>query len=230
MNFVLHHHLAARDLGVPAAAAGAMLPDLWRMADRRVHVREADGAGEDEAVRHVLAGIVHHVEADKWFHRAPAFVDGERAAREALRTSRAPRIGLFAHITWEMCLDGALLRRVGLERAVGELRDAVAAARPLAHRRAAELHHFAQVARTAEERATFEARTDRILDEVVRGPWIAGYRTGDGVAERLGGVRARLGFPAFEPSERAAVASAVDALAERADAAVTEIVTRAPPC
>ena len=36
MNFLLHRHLAARALASSEAGHGAMLPDLWRMADRRV--------------------------------------------------------------------------------------------------------------------------------------------------------------------------------------------------
>src|SRR5262245_14457660 len=54
VNFVLHHHLAARDLGSPAAGAGAMLPDLWRMADRRVRAAAAISIEDDDVV---LAGV-----------------------------------------------------------------------------------------------------------------------------------------------------------------------------
>src|SRR3954468_14876389 len=52
VNFLLHHHLAARDLGSPEAAVGAMLPDLWRMADRRVRaIRRLAAPGGAEGVR-----------------------------------------------------------------------------------------------------------------------------------------------------------------------------------
>jgi hypothetical protein len=150
-------------------------------------------------------------------------VEGERATREAMRDA-APRIGLFAHITWEMCLDGALVRAVGLDALLGALREAIDAARP-AHRRAAELHHFARVARTNEERAAFDARTDRILDELARGPWIAGYADGDGIAARLERVRARVGIGEFATAERERVARAAQALASAADAALVSILT-----
>ncbi len=227
MNFLLHHHLATRDIGKPAAAAGAMLPDLWRMADRRVFAREVDGANEDETVRAVLAGIDHHATIDRWFHAAPVFKSGERATFDALRgATGAPRIGLFAHIGWELCLDGALVRRVGLATILDALGEAIAAARPDAHRRAAELHHFARVERTDEDRGLFERRVERILDELARGPWIDGYQTGDGIAARLEAVRARLRFPAFTPSERGDVAAAFERLRKRADAAVSEIVSK----
>jgi hypothetical protein len=227
LNFLLHHHLAARDLGSPAAAAGAMLPDLWRMADRRVFAKSADASGEDATVRDVLAGIEHHAEIDRWFHGAPVFKDGERATLDALRNaSNARRLGLFAHIAWELCLDGALVRHVGFANVQRALGEAIAAMRPDAHRRAAELHHFARVERTADERGLFERRMDRILDELLRGPWIDGYQTGAGIAERLEAVRARLRFGEFTHDERAAVAAGLDRLAERADASVMILIRR----
>jgi hypothetical protein len=222
VNFLLHHHLAIRDLGAPAAGAGAMLPDLWRMADRRVFARDVDPQDEPKAVREALDGIVHHEDADRWFHEAPVFAEGERATRDALRTTHAPRIGLFAHIAWELCLDGALVRRVGLAEVLDAIRAALQAIRD-AHDRAADLHHFARVDRTADDRAAFDARMKLIFDELSRGPWIAGYADGEGVAARLERVRARLRFPAFE--DRSAIAAALDTLCARADEAVATIVT-----
>jgi len=47
VNFLLHHHLAFLELGRPEAAAGAMLPDVWRMADRRGHTRSPRAAREE---------------------------------------------------------------------------------------------------------------------------------------------------------------------------------------
>src|SRR5512132_2779549 len=114
VNFLLHHHLALRDLGAPDAAVGAMLPDLWRMADRRVRpavgeLPPSDSNNEASALPRVLAGIAHHVAADRWFHRDPVFLDGEQLTAARLRSvaADAPRIGLFAHVLWELCLDGA---------------------------------------------------------------------------------------------------------------------------
>jgi hypothetical protein len=226
VNFHLHHHLATRDLGAPAAAAGAMLPDLWRMADRRVFAHQVvDGTTESATVRELLAGIDHHTEIDKWFHAAIVFKSGERATFDALRgASGAPRLGLFAHIAWELCLDGALVRRVGFATVLDALRESIVAMRPDAHRRAVELHHFARVERTDDDRGLFERRIDRILDELARGPWIDGYQTGDGIAARLEAVRARLRFPAFTTEERADVAAAFERLRRRADTAVSEIL------
>jgi hypothetical protein len=223
MNFLLHHHLALRDLGRPEAAAGAMLPDVWRMADRRAHARGLDP--EDEAsgpVRSVRDGIAHHVAVDAWFHETRVFTTGEVAAREALRRARsAPKVGLFAHVAWELCLDGALLRRFGTEPTLEAVRASVAAVRPDAHHRAADLLTGVQPG----DRARFESRVDRILDAIALGPWVAGYASASGIVERLDGVRARLGFAAMASPDRDAVAEALEDLERGADAGLEEILS-----
>ena len=220
MNFLLHHHLAARDLGRAQAAAGAMLPDVWRMADRRARVRDGVSSDVPEATQSVSDGLAHHLAIDAWFHRAPVFLDGESAVREVLRRAReAPKIGLFAHVAWELCLDGALLRREGSERVLGSVRDAVAAVRPDAHHRVAAQ----RVRLPAADRPAFEARVDQILDAIGAGPWVIAYTTGSGIVQGLDGLRARLGFPAMSAADRDAVASGLQALAQRAEGSLDEI-------
>jgi len=225
VNFLLHHHLAGRDLGRPEAAVGAMLPDVWRMADRRARAKargESPTSGRDDVVRSVAEGIGHHFEVDAWFHGAPVFERGESAVREALRAGRgAPKLGLFAHIAWELCLDGALLRRVGLESVLGAVRGSIEAVRPDAHHRAAQawLPDLA-----AEDRGRFEGRVDQILDAIAEGPWVAGYATAAGVVERLDGLRGRLGFEAMAKDDRAAVTVALEPVERVADVGLGEIL------
>lgn len=202
-----------------------MLPDVWRMADRRARTRSVDPERSVGTVRAVTEGIAHHLEMDAWFHVAPVFTCGEMRAREAL--GRAPgvaKLGLFAHVAWELCLDGALVRRVGLQRLLDALRGSVETVRPDAHHRAAALHAGRRSDDPLAVRRQFESRVDQILDAIARGPWIAGYATGYGIAERLDGVRARLGFPAMAGGERVAVAESLDTLAGHADEALGEIV------
>jgi hypothetical protein len=224
VNFVLHHHLAARDLGSPAAGAGAMLPDLWRMADRRVRAI----AGEEGDV--VLAGIAHHLVFDRWFHADPVFTEGERAAAEALRGAAiaAPRTVLFAHVLWELCLDGALLRLVGFDDVMGSVRAGIDHVRDGAGARAVERHHFGRCERSAEERASFDGRMARIFDEIARGPWIEGYQDGVGIAERIQGVRVRLGLAPMDAADRARLAEVAERLLDRAPTAVTRILAAKP--
>ncbi|WP_437310494.1 hypothetical protein [Sorangium sp. So ce388] len=246
MNFLLHRHLAARDLGSVAAGAGAMLPDLWRMADRRVKPSRAAErpAALPPRLAEVLAGIDHHVALDRWFHAAPVFVEGERRLAEALRGASlgAPRLGLFAHVLWEMCLDGALLRRTGLAPALEALRAGLAAIDGAPGETAASIHHFlrrapspagapadaSSPAGALADRAAFEARLRRIYDELARGPWIAGYQDGAGLALRLSGVRSRFGMPPFTPEQHDRLAALLDALSDAADAAVDDILRTAP--
>jgi hypothetical protein len=230
VNFVFHHHLAARDLGSHVAGAGAMLPDLWRMADRRVRARplgvSVSTVGSRAEDADVLAGIEHHLAVDRWFHGDAVFLDGERGAVELLRGARiaAPRMALFAHVLWEMCLDGALLRVTGTDATLASLREGIREARDGATARAVELHHFARVERTADEREAFERRMDRILDEIARGPWVEGYRTGEGIAARIAGVRVRVGVAPLEGDDLARVAGVAEALLDRALPAVHRIL------
>lgn len=222
---MLHHHLAARDLGRADAAAGSMLPDVWRMANRRARLRQAEAAPEGD-LQSVSNGLAHHLVVDAWFHRHAVFLHGESAARVALRRARdAPKMGLFAHIAWELCLDGALLRRLGVERVVSEVRGSIAALRPDVHHRVAAV----RVRLPAVDRAVFETRVDRVLDAIGAGPWVASYATSAGVVERLEGLRMRLGFPVLSTDGRDAVASGLELLALEADQALDVITAQAVP-
>jgi len=159
---------------------------------------------------------------DAWFHGAPVFERGERAAREALRAGRgAAKLGLFAHIAWELCLDGALLRRVGLETVLRAVRGSIEAVRPDAHHRAAQAW-VPDLAADGRER--FERRVDQILDAIAEGRWVAGYATGPGIVERLDGLRGRLGFEAMAKADREAVAAALEPVERAADVGLGEIL------
>jgi hypothetical protein len=204
-----------------------MLPDVWRMADRRARARVGGGTGGEspgrsDVVRSVVAGIGHHLEVDAWFHAAPVFERGESVARDALRAARgASKLGLFAHIAWELCLDGALLRRVGIETVLSAVRGSIEAVRP-------DAHHLAAQAwlpdLPAEDRGRFESRVDQILDAIAEGRWVAGYATAAGIVERLDGLRARLGFPAMAKDDRVVVAAALEPVEHAADAGLGEIL------
>jgi hypothetical protein len=233
VNFLLHLHLAARDLGSPTAGAGAMLPDLWRMADRRVRAQAAPAPpppGCPPALREVLAGIDHHLRVDRWFHGDAVFLDGEREAAALLREARlsAPRSVLFAHVLWELCLDGALIRREATSAVLGLARAGIAGLAGAAGQ-AAEIHHFDRAQRSETERAMFAERMERILAELGRGPWIEGYRTAEGVAARIQGVRRGLGLAPMDEDDLRRLAGVANALLTRAPEA-TEHVLAARLC
>lgn len=241
MNFLLHRHFAAAELGSDAAGIGAMLPDLWRMADRRVRPLPlgppgAPGASpsfevgplDDSAyLPEILAGIEHHLEIDQWFHATPELVLGERFTIERLRVAglAALRLGRFAHIAWEMALDGALVEKTGLPQMLDDLRASFAAT-SRARRAAAGLHHFARVARPPEEREAFELRMIRLADEIAKGPWIDSYRSGAGLAICLAGVRARVGLPPLDDDARRLLAGALDPVVNEARRALDALLAR----
>ncbi|HEY4117118.1 MAG TPA: hypothetical protein VGM56_04660 [Byssovorax sp.] len=231
MNFLLHRHLAEDALDSAAAGVGAMLPDLWRIADRRVRARRAVDLdvvdARDGALASVLAGVGHHLDADAAFHASGAFVEGERAVGDAIAALDVAeaRLRLFAHVTWELCLDGALVRRLGVrsiqERVAAGLGDDDDAAIA----RAASLHHFARAADAdGARRAAFDARMHRILHGLATEPWIEGYATGPGVAARVSQIRGRVGLPALEIDAATRFGRALDGLAARADAALDAIL------
>jgi chromosome condensin MukBEF complex kleisin-like MukF subunit len=230
MNFLLHRHLGARDLGSAAAGVGAMLPDLWRMADR--HVRPAasavDEGPSDGVLADVLAGVQHHLVADRWFHRDRVFVDGEREATQRLRDARlgARRSVLLGHVLWELCLDGELVRREGAEQLKAALRSGVDSAGPRLSL-AVETHHFARAGRSLDERRAFDDRLARIVDALLRGPWIDGYAAADGVAARIQGVRTRLGLEPMDADDLARFAAVADALRASAALALDAILVTA---
>lgn len=206
-----------------------MLPDLWRMADRKVrpaHQRVEPESGADRRLSEALAGIDHHLTADRWFHAAPVFLEGERRAAVALREARitAPRIGLFAHILWELCLDGELVRREGLDSLLATLRGGFAALSEGSAARAVELHHFGRIDRGAAAREMFDRRMARIFVELERGPWIEGYQRGQGIAFRIEGVRAHLGLPPFTAEDHGRLSGVADLLLEQAREAVDAIL------
>jgi hypothetical protein len=233
VNFLLHRHLAHAAHGSALAGLGAMLPDLWRMADRRVRpavppdeawgrIAEADGAARD-----VMRGIEHHLEVDLWFHEHAVFTAGERATAEALRGARtaAKKLVLFAHPLWEMCLDGALVRRLGAAAVrasvAGGFIEGKAAAGAAVH-----AHHFGRVAGSEAYRAELDVRMTWLADELSAGPWIEGYARPDGLVRGLAGMRRRFGLPPFTGDEQGRLADGIAQLTARADEALDEILAR----
>lgn len=197
-----------------------MLPDFWRMAHRRVRpkagIHPPRGASNELAA--LLAGVEHHLEADDAFHRHPVFVRGEKRLAQCFREAAigADKIGLFAHIGWELCLDGALLRRVGVEETLDRLRGGLAAAE-------AELAAAVRRHRSAVPEG-FDGRLDHLLEQVAWSDWVPGYRSGDGVARRLAGVRRRVRLSAFTDDDLQRLGRVFDQALDDADPAVAELL------
>lgn len=221
LNFLLHAHLALRDLGSPTAAVGAMLPDLWRMAHRRAHAHRLPTHVEAPGLR---AGLAHHAAADRWFHDAPELHRGEELLRTifAAEGIRAPKLRLFAHPLWEICLDGALVRRQGSGPLRAWLQEAFAGA---ARERDAGQQALGGV--LGPDGDAFAARMDRIVRELLRGPWIDAYAGGEGVAWCLDAMRARAGLERLAPDDLATLARRIDETAPEADRGLAGLLEEA---
>lgn len=233
MNFLLHRELAAAALGSPAAAYGAMLPDLWPLADRRVRVARVEVApapaaegGPDPRDAEVMSGIAHHLEADRWFHGADVFLAGEDRTEARFRQAAfvAPRMLLFAHITWELCLDGALIRRRGLAEVRRGLAASIAAGGDGPGDRAARRYHFdiARRGATPGDLAAFIDRMRAMEARLLAGPWIEAYAAGAGLARVIDHIRGRMSLPALGRRDLDALAEACDELLVEADAALDD--------
>jgi hypothetical protein len=65
---------------------------------------------------------------------------------------------------------------------------------------------------------------NRMLGELGRGAWIEGYARGDVVAERLDGIRGRLGFAPMEREAMGALAGVLDDAIAAADAKLDAVL------
>lgn len=116
MNYFAHGY---RWLDRPWLLAGTAVPDWLGTADRSWRLRRARvepfANGDGSARSEVAAGIVQHLDDDRWFHEAEAFrrtsarlADG---FREVAPTEEGHRPGFLGHLATEMLLDAVLIER-----------------------------------------------------------------------------------------------------------------------
>jgi hypothetical protein len=218
LNFLLHRHVALAATGHELAATGAMLPDLWRMVHRRLHApwRRLAGDPADEAEARVISGLWHHRATDAWFHDHPAFTEGESAVKAAILGAgvTAARLPLLAHPIWEICLDGALVRREG----AAALRQALA--RGFAAARGPTAAIEARLGLPEGEPDALRIRMERLETSLAGDPWVDAYQSGFGVACCIDRVRRGIGLGTMVADDLARLGVALDALAPRADEAL----------
>lgn len=133
MNF-LSHSIPYFDQPLLAISTG--IPDWMSVVDRKIRVRSKMAAehvgSSDPSLAQVAAGVVRHVEDDRWFHGTRAFVETNMQLAVEMR-DRLPgdagfRPTFIGHILIEMMLDSFFLRdqpELG-ERYYGSFRDGVA--------------------------------------------------------------------------------------------------------
>jgi hypothetical protein len=203
-----------------------MLPDLWRMADRRVKPAACDPSQFLDEPRHtLLRGIEHHVAADRWFHESPIFREGEDEATLRLRQAglEGHHTGLFAHVLWELCLDRALMLRAG-RASLGQAIDEGLRAAGDGGAACADIHHFSRRERSAAERGDFQRKLAAIFRELGRGPWLDRYLAAEGIAEIVGATRKRVGLEPPTLDDHVRLVRVAGALAGRAGDAVDVIL------
>lgn len=130
MNYFAH---GIRFLERPYFLAGTAVPDWLSVVDRRVRMRPrsvspfADGTGSECA--EVAAGVLQHLEDDRWFHETRAFVETMtemgRLFRQLLGPEDGFRPGFLGHIVTELLLDRVLIeeRPHLLDRYYARLQD-----------------------------------------------------------------------------------------------------------
>jgi hypothetical protein len=165
----------------------------------------------------LLRGIEHHRDIDRWFHRSRVFVEGERRLRDALFETRSPKLLLFAHPAWEMCLDGAWLRARGARAVTEELAVSLADAEDGLDE-ASVVHHFDH--EPGHDRAPFVGRMRRIVAAAKDGSLHDDYATAEGIAARLAGMRRAFGFEPPRAAELASWVAALEASVRAADDAL----------
>jgi hypothetical protein len=115
MNFLTH---ALPYLDHPVLAVATGVPDWLNVVDRSIRARGRMASeflnSDDDQLRMVARGIVHHIEDDRWFHGTEAFVQTNLQLAVQLR-QRLPgdagfRPTFVGHILIEMFLDSFWIR------------------------------------------------------------------------------------------------------------------------
>jgi len=116
MNYFSH---ALQFLDRPTFVIGTSMPDMLSVVDRKMRLRArrvnpfADGSGTFEA--ELAAGILQHLEDDRWFHQTRGFLEtsGEltQLFKEVLGSEDGIRCPFLGHIVTELQLDGVLIER-----------------------------------------------------------------------------------------------------------------------
>ena len=113
MNYFAH---GIGHLDPPCRLAGTATPDWLSVADRGVRVRERTVRPflehDDPDVAEFAAGVLQHLEDDRWFHKTRAFfeVTGEMTSLLRQRTDCDDRFraSFLGHIITELLLDDVL--------------------------------------------------------------------------------------------------------------------------
>ena len=115
MNFLCH---AMPYFETPLVAAATAVPDWLSVIDRKIRARGKLARqvldSDDPELRAVAAGVIRHIEDDRWFHGTQAFVETNMTLavelREYLPEDEGFRPTFVGHILLEMLLDAFWIR------------------------------------------------------------------------------------------------------------------------
>lgn len=116
MNYFAH----GRDyLHRPYFLAGTAIPDILSVVDRRMRVRRRRAQEHldqpDRVCAEVAAGILQHLDDDRWFHQTRAFAELSlqftRDLRAILPEDDSYRPSFLGHILVEILLDATLIEQ-----------------------------------------------------------------------------------------------------------------------
>ena len=166
--------------------------------------------------------MAHHLAVDRWFHKTAAFLNGEASAKRQLQATSLPRAALFGHVTWEMCLDGALVRHLGEVTVRSELARSIGGREGLAAELLRALH--LEPGPASFDHELIVRRLERLLEAVRSFARPGGYGSAHGLADRLEGLRSAFGFERAAPAERRLLEQSLAELFSEADQAVVVLL------
>jgi hypothetical protein len=116
MNYLAH---GRHFLDAPYVLAGTAVPDWLSVVDRKVRVRRcvAEQLAADEVgpAQGIAAGIVQHLDDDRWFHQTRVFAETclefALQLRQRLPGDEGFRPSFLGHIVIEILIDASLMIR-----------------------------------------------------------------------------------------------------------------------
>lgn len=116
MNYLAH---GIQFVDAPYFLAGTAVPDWLSVVDRRVRTRGQAAAtlldDHDEPTRQLAAGILQHLEDDRWFHQSRVFAETTLQfaleLRDRLPGDEGFRPSFLGHIIVEILIDATLIAR-----------------------------------------------------------------------------------------------------------------------
>jgi hypothetical protein len=111
LNFFGHYYIDSKDED-PYYNFGLVYPDLFRDLLREKALKKKIEPESPDLLK-LNAGIIQHINRDKWFHHTAVFVNGDQFMKDEFTKSGLdqliPRSWFLAHVFFELALDRQLV-------------------------------------------------------------------------------------------------------------------------